>query len=140
MRTICYNKPVRQLIINIPVKDPIVSKSFYESIGFELNAALTDEYATCFNISENTIIALLTAGHFKDAINNNEMVDATKSNEVLLSIGVESKQEVDSFAAKAIKAGGKEIGKPTDFGSIYGCTFTDLDGHQWNIYYMAPKL
>ena len=33
----------------------------------------------------------------------------------------------------------KEIGKPTDYGSIYAATFADLDGHQWNIFHMGSK-
>jgi predicted lactoylglutathione lyase len=127
----------RQLLINLPVRDIQKSRSFFEALGLVLNQKLTDENATCFNIDDNIVIALLPAEHFKGAISGNEVADAEKTNEVLLSVGVESKEDVDSFAAKAAAAGAKEIGKPTDFGPIYGATFADLDGHQWNIFYMT---
>lgn len=129
----------RQILINLPVSNLERSKLFFEELGLVFNKELTDENATCFNIDDNIIIALLPANHFKDAINNNEVVDATKSNEVLLSIGMESNESVDNMYFKAISAKAKEIGKPTDFGSIYGATFADLDGHQWNLFHMVGK-
>jgi predicted lactoylglutathione lyase len=130
---------MRQLIINLPASDIETSKYFFEQVGFALNKELTDENATCFSIDHNIVLAILPTGHFKGAINNNEVVDATKSNEMLLSVGLESKEQVDQMFSKAMSAHAKEIGKPTDFGSIYGATFADPDGHQWNIFYMASE-
>lgn len=127
---------MRQFLINLPSNDPLKSKIFFEELGFLLNKELSDENATCFNIDDNILIALLPANHFKDVINNNEVADTTKTNEVLLSVGVSSTKEVDDIYTRAVTAGGKEIGKPTDYGSIYGATFADLDGHQWNIFFM----
>jgi uncharacterized protein len=127
---------MRQLLINLPASDIQNSKVFFQELGLILNKELTDENATCFNIDDNIVIALLPKEHFKDVINNHEVADTTKSNEVLLAIGLGSKEEVDAMFSKAISAQAKEIGKPTDFGSIYAATFADLDGHQWNIYHM----
>ena len=129
----------RQLLINLPVSDPQKSKNFFEELGLSFNKELTDENATCFNIDDNIVIALLPTEHFKAAIHNNEVVDATKCNEVLLSIGVKTNEEVDVLSSRAVAAGGKEIGKPIDYGSIYAATFADLDGHQWNIFHMIES-
>jgi uncharacterized protein len=61
----------------------------------------------------------------------------TNSTEVLISIGVDSKKEVDELANRAISAGGKSNHVPGKMkGWMYGCLFTDLDGHKWNILYM----
>ncbi|MDB4978566.1 MAG: hypothetical protein JWM56_752 [Candidatus Peribacteria bacterium] len=128
----------RQLLINIPVSDPKKSKRFFEEVGFSLNKELTDEQATCFDIDDNIKIALLPIDHFMSAINNHEVADTSKCNEVLLSIGVTGREEVDIIMTKAIAAGGNKLSEPTDYGSIYGATFADPDGHQWNIYYMEP--
>ena len=65
------------------------------------------------------------------------LVDTQQASEVLLSIDAESKEEVDAMAKKVIEAGGKLFGKPEEHqGWMYGCGFTDLDGHRWNILYM----
>lgn len=126
---------LQQLIINLPVSDIQRSNNFFEALGLVFNEQLTDENATCFNVDDKIIIALLPQNHFKSAINH-EVTDTTKSNEVLLSIGVHSDDEVDIMFSKAISANAKEIGKPTKFGSIYGASFADPDGHQWNIFHM----
>jgi len=41
------------------------------------------------------------------------------------------------LAQKAIEAGGKSNHKPREMDSwMYGCLFTDPDGHSWNVLYM----
>ena len=68
---------------------------------------------------------------------NNEIADTKQATEVLLSIDAESKEEVDEMVMKAVNAGGKSNHKPSEMkGWMYGCVFTDLDGHQWNVLYM----
>jgi len=56
---------------------------------------------------------------------------------VLLSFDAASKEEVDELAAKAIAAGGTSSHKPYEMqGYMYGCVFSDLDGHRWNVLHM----
>ena len=63
--------------------------------------------------------------------------DLSKSTEVLLSIDAQSKQEVDALAQKAIDAGGSSTHSPSEIKDwMYGCLFTDIDGHKWNVLYM----
>jgi len=126
----------KQLLINMPVNNEEESTRFFKAAGFALNEEMSDEQATCFNIDENIIIALLPTAHFKDAINDGHVADAT-THEVLLSIGMESKEEVDGLVDKALVAGGKQAQKTVDMPEIYGRTFTDLDGHLWNIFSMS---
>jgi len=57
--------------------------------------------------------------------------------EVLFSIAAENNKEVDDMAVRAIKAGGKVFTEPAaKDGWMYGCGFSDLDGHRWNSFYM----
>jgi uncharacterized protein len=127
---------ITQMILNLPVRDSQKSRRFFEEIGLRFNQKMTDENATCFDIDDNIVVALLPMEHFQAAVNNKQAIDATQTNEVLLSLGVESTEEVDAFAKKAAAAGGKILGEPKDYGPIYGATFADPDGHQWNIYHM----
>ena len=124
----------KQVLINLPVKDIERSKDFFTKLGFSANSELSDESAACFNINEGVVIALLSESHFKN-ITNNEVADSTKASEVLLAIDTRSKEEVNSLVDNAITAGGTELHEPKDFGWIYGRSFADLDGHQWNIFY-----
>lgn len=64
-------------------------------------------------------------------------VDTSHSAEVIISIGADSREAVDSFIQNVERAGGGIFGKPgeTD-GWMYGAGFADLDGHRWNLLYM----
>jgi uncharacterized protein len=125
----------KQLLINLPVSDSEASVSFFKSLGLSLNEKLSDEHATCFNIEDNIIIALLPADHFKETIMGNNVADS-KTNETLLAISMEGKQEVNDFLDKAVRAGGQELHERVDLPEIYAGSFKDLDGHLWNIFYM----
>ncbi len=65
-----------------------------------------------------------------------EIVDATKSTEVLIALDAESKAKVDEMVSNAVKAGGSIYAEPQDHGWMYQHSFADLDGHQWEILYM----
>ena len=56
--------------------------------------------------------------------------------EVLLSIGADSREEVDQLAKKAAEAGVTVFSEPGGEGWMYGAGFADLDGHRWNVLYM----
>ena len=73
---------------------------------------------------------------FKGFLRNN-VADTTKVNEVLFSFDAESRQEVDEVAAKVKAAGGVVFAEPGESqGWLYGCGFTDPDGHRWNPLFM----
>jgi uncharacterized protein len=129
---------IQELWINLPVKDISKSKTFFTELGFSFNTkhGNTDHSASLLVGQKNTVVMLFDEPTFKSFTNSN-VADAKKATEVLLSIGVESKDEVDELAKKAVAAGGASNHKPTTMqGWMYGCVFTDLDGHQWNVLYM----
>ena len=123
-------------IINLPIKDFAISRLFFVEIGFPLNEALSDENSLCFDISSMTTIALLPNTHFAEATRG-ELADTTKAHEVLISIGKDSEQAVDLMIEAAVKAGGAELHEPIHTNNIYGRSFSDLDGHQWNLFYKS---
>ncbi|MDB5189068.1 MAG: glyoxalase [Parcubacteria group bacterium] len=128
----------KQVIINLPVKDREISKEFFTAMGLSLDAELTDENALCFVVLENVIVALLPEPHFKEA-SMGEVADAAKVNEMLISIGTDSREEVNSLVDNALKAGGSELHEPADMDTIYGRSFADLDHHKWNVFYMRDS-
>ena len=87
--------------------------------------------------NKKTVLNLFTEGMFQGFIGGHPMTNTAQSNEVLFSIGAGSPKEVDELANKAEKAGGTLYGKPGyKDGRMYGCGFTDSDGHRWNVLYM----
>ncbi|HFU3985652.1 TPA: VOC family protein [Streptococcus suis] len=61
---------------------------------------------------------------------------AKSDNEVLISLNVATKEEVDSLIERVEVNGGQITGRPTDAYGFYGASFTDLDGHHFNVIVM----
>lgn len=128
----------KELWINLPVKDVKKSKAFFTSLGFSFNSEHGDtDHSACLMIGQKkTVVMLFDEPTFR-SFTNHETADANLSAEVLVSVDAESKEEVDAMAAKAIAAGGKSNHVPRDMqGWMYGCVFSDPDGHRWNVLYM----
>jgi len=128
----------KDLWINLPSKDVAVSTEFYTALGFERNAMFGDgKHAACFFVSTKKI-ALMLFNHEQFAhFCRSEVADVTRNAEVMISIDAASPDEVDAWASRAEAAGGKVFGKPSPVqGWMYGCGFSDPDGHRWNVLYM----
>ena len=126
---------MRQIFVNLPVKDLAASKSFFTELGFEFNPDFTDESATCMIVDHNIFVMLLVESRFKDFING-DISDATKATEVLTCLSADSKDEVDETVRKALAAGGNAWKPSFEMGPMYGGSFQDLDGHVWELMYM----
>lgn len=125
-----------QIFINLAVKDLDKTKAFFSSLGFSFNQQFTNEQAACMVISEDhSYVMLLVEDFFKTFIKKN-LVDATKSTEVLICLSCDSRSEVDEMVAKAIAAGGSSYKEAKDHGFMYEHGFEDLDGHLWEVMHM----
>ncbi|EMG35897.1 putative lactoylglutathione lyase [Desulfocurvibacter africanus PCS] len=125
----------KQIFVNLPVKDLDKSKEFFGKLGFGFDEQFTDENAACLIIGENIYAMLLTEPLFK-TFTRKEISDARNSTEVLIAMDAGSRAEVDEMVSKARQAGGSIYMEPMDQGWMYGHSFADLDGHQWEIVYM----
>jgi uncharacterized protein len=125
----------KQIFINLPVKDLKKSITFFKKLGFKFNPQFTDDKAACMIIGENIYSMLLLEKFFK-SFTKKKVADAKKTTEVLIAIDVKSRKDVDRMIKKAVAAGGSLYNKPQDHGWMYGHSFADLDGHQWEVLYM----
>jgi uncharacterized protein len=125
-----------QIFLNLPVKDVAAAQRFYTALGYSINPQFTGEQSACVVISEHISAMLLSEPHFKD-FTDNEIAD-TKTTEVIIALSAESRTAVDELAVKALAAGGSEPKAPQDHGFMYGRSFTDLDGHHWEVMWMDP--
>jgi len=128
----------KQFWINLPVKNIHKSKEFFTKLGFKFNTVHGNtENSACLLIGEKEVVVMLFDEPTFKGFTNNEITSTKQSTEVLLSIDAQSKEEVDEMVKKAIAAGGSSNHIPKEMqGFMYGCVFTDLDGHRWNVLYM----
>ncbi len=126
-----------KIFVNLPVKDLNKAITFFTQLGFKFNPQFTDETATCMIVAEDIFVMLLTEAKFK-TFTPKQICDATKSTEVLVCLSSESREKVDETVRKAVAAGGTTYNKPQDHGFMYAHGFQDLDGHIWELIYMAP--
>ena len=124
-----------KIFLNLAVKDLKKSIDFFTTLGFSFNPQFTDEQATCMIIGENIFAMLVTEQRFKD-FTKKEICNAHKNTEVLIAIDADSREKVDEMVKTAVDAGGSIYMEPQDYGWMYGHSFADLDGHQWEIIYM----
>lgn len=124
-----------RIFVNLPVKDLQRSIEFFTQLGFSFNPQFTDENAACMVISEHIYAMLLIEARFSD-FTKKPIADATQTTEVLLGLDAESREAVDETVRKAVAAGGTIYAEPQDHGWMYGHSFADLDGHQWEMLYM----
>lgn len=125
----------KKIFINLPVADLQKAMSFYTAIGFSNNPQFTDDTAACMVLSEEIYVMLLTHPKFK-AFTQKQIGDSFKTASVINSLSVDSNEEVNAMAEKAVKAGGKQPSEPKDYGFMQQRSFEDLDGHLWEVLYM----
>ncbi|HEX7845750.1 MAG TPA: VOC family protein [Chitinophagaceae bacterium] len=125
-----------KIFVNLPVKDLQRSIEFFSHLGFSFNLQFTDDKAACLVINEGSIYAMLITEEFFRTFTKKPISDAKKNTEVLIALDAESRKEVDTMIRKAIEAGGSTYMDAQDHGWMYGHSFADLDGHQWEVLYM----
>jgi uncharacterized protein len=126
---------MKQIFINLAVKDLQKSMDFYTKMGFTNNPQFSDDSGKCMVWSENIFVMIMTHEKFK-TFASKPLAD-TKSNLAgLFSLSVDSLDEVNRITNEAINAGGTEPSEMRDYGFMQQRTIEDFDGHTWEVFYM----
>ncbi|MGX9292199.1 VOC family protein [Bacillus sp. A015] len=128
----------KHLYINLPVKHVKESRVFFEQLGFDFQQQFTNDQAACLVIDDTITVMLLSLKHFQ-SISEKQLVDAKQASEVIISMRVDSREEVDELVEQAIAAGGSPFKEKQDHDFMYGWSFQDLDGHLWEVFYMDEE-
>ena len=127
----------KQIWLNLPVKNIEKSKQFFSSIGFSFNEEYSNEHSACMLVGDKNFVVMLFEETMFASFVQNTIADTQTHSEMLISIDAESRQEVEELAQKVDEAGGVVFAKPSENqGWMYGCGFSDLDGHRWNVLFM----
>ncbi|KQW99473.1 VOC family protein [Flavobacterium sp. Root420] len=126
---------MKQVFINLAVKDIEKSMNFYTQLGFTNNPQFSDDTAKCMVWSENIFVMIMTHEKFK-TFATKPLAD-TKSNLAgLFSLSMDSVDEVNNLVTNGLKAGGIEPNELRDYGFMQQRTIEDLDGHTWEVFFM----
>lgn len=129
----------KQIIFNLAVKDLDKSRAFFSALGFSFNPQYSGEHTAYMNIVDGSIHAMLMTEAFFTSLIDKRLAQAKEANEVIICLSCESREEVDSLIAKAVAAGGRTPHPPEDHGFMYDQGFEDIDGHLWNLVWVAPQ-
>jgi predicted lactoylglutathione lyase len=120
---------------NLAVADLDRAVAFFSELGFTFDARFTDETATAMVVNDQAVVMLLVKERFAD-FTKKELVDPRTHTETILALSADSREEVDRFADRALAAGGSPANEPVELDFMYGRSFQDPDGHQWEIIWM----
>lgn len=125
----------KMIFVNLPVADLKRSMAFYEAIGGRNEPMFTDETAACMVFSDTIHVMLLTHPKFAQ-FTPKRIADASQTSEVLIAVSLDSREDVDAMAEKALATGGREPRERQDMGFMYSRAFEDPDGHIWEPLWM----
>jgi len=126
------------IFVNVATSDLERSKAFYTALGCDINPLFTDENAACIVWDENVYFMVLTKEYFA-TFTDKQLVDPTTHAQVLIAIGRDSREHVDSTIAAGVAAGGSEPTEPQDLGFMYSRDLDDPDGNGIEFVYMEPQ-
>lgn len=125
---------MRMVFLNLPIADVAASERFFTALGFSVNPEFKDETTTCIVVEENIIVLLHLPAKWERFLHSQPSPAGT--NEVMIALSGESKEAVLELKEKALAHGGAAYGEDQDYGSMYGVSFLDPDGHVWECTWM----
>ena len=125
----------KKIWANLAVTDLDRTTKFYTALGFKPNGASNE--LTSFIIGENDFVINFFINDILKTAIKGELADLQQGNEVVFTLGAQSRKEVDNWEKVVSRAGGKIVSRPEEFGEgYYGFVFADPDGHKFNVFYM----
>jgi predicted lactoylglutathione lyase len=125
----------RMIFVNLPVTDLSASRAFYTALGFEINEMFSDDTAVSVVVSDTIVLMLLTRDRFGDFVTG-PVGDPRAATTSILCLSAASPDEVDDLVGRALASGGGEWLPRLTEGPMYGHSFTDPDGHVFEVLHM----
>ncbi|MEN4760871.1 VOC family protein [Chryseobacterium sp. C39-AII1] len=128
---------INQIFVNLPVKDIQKTKEFWTNIGFPINDQISDEKVVCIVMSDNIQVMFLEEEFFQTF--SERPVPKGDTTQVLVAIGLDSREEVDQVVNVAVANGAYQHEEAQDHGWMYQNSFWDINGHGWNVIFADPS-
>jgi len=126
---------VTSITVNLPVRDLARSTRLLRRLGFEVDPMFAEENdMELIRLGSNIYVMLNSESRF-ESISRKELADTTRQAEAILQFRVDSREQVDEIVDTAFSEGCTAIHEPNESGPIYGRSFQDLDGHNWDFFF-----
>ena len=126
---------MKQVFINLAVKDVEKSMNFYTRLGFTNNPQFSDDQGKCMVWSDTIYVMLLSHEKFM-GFTKKPLADTKNAIAGLFALSVESTEQINKIVENGLKAGGSEPVPMTDYGFMQQRVIEDFDGHTWEIFFM----
>jgi len=127
------------IFLNLPTADLERGSAFFTALGWERNAQFSDDTAASHVVSDTIVVMLLTHEKF-DSFLKEGQERTTHGVPALYCLSADSRDAVDALCAKAAAAGGSVPEDAQDYGFMYGRSFSDPDGHAFEVMWMDPAV
>ncbi|MBJ7357720.1 VOC family protein [Nocardioides sp.] len=123
------------LVVALPTEDRVAAHAFARALGLDTPGELADDGVPeplRVVVNERASVMYVPTGGF-GWVTAGRDVARRGTAECLLSLAVSSPAEVDDLVARAAAAGGAEVTAPQQQPWGYTGTFSDPDGHLWEV-------
>ena len=126
---------MKQIFINLPVRNLLASVNFYTQLGFVPNPVFSFDDQKCMAWSDQILLMLQNYEMFQTG-NGKPIPDPKEHTNCSFTLPVESVEQMNKMVEAALKNGASEIlpKMVEDFMQVR--TISDLDGHIWGIIYL----
>lgn len=126
----------RMIFVNLPVTDLQRSLAFYQAVGATPDPRFCDDSAAAVSFTESIHAMLLTHERFA-TFTDRKIIDAHREAQAAFCMSEDSREAVDARVEAAVAAGGLADPNPVqDHGFMYGRSYADPDGHNWEPMWM----
>ena len=122
------------VFVNLPVSDLARSREFFTAVGYEFDERICDGNGLGLKLGPN-IYAMLLERDFFASFHHAETAEPGR-HELLTCLSAHDREEVDAVVDRAVAAGATQVGTTEQGGFMYGRSYSDLDGHIWEILWM----
>jgi predicted lactoylglutathione lyase len=126
---------MKQLFINLPVKNVDAAMQFYTQLGFTVNPLFTFDNQKCMVWSDQIYLMLQSYEMFQSG-NTKNMANPKENTIATFTLPVASLDQLNEMVENGLKAGGTEPKPASDEGFMQVRNIEDLDGHHWGIIYL----
>ncbi|QHC67888.1 hypothetical protein Q0F99_05155 [Rathayibacter oskolensis] len=126
------------LFITCPVESVERATAFYTALGWTLDAGMSSESASCFEIAPGQYVMLGSREMYASVGGTEELIGGPGTpSKVTVSFDLGSREAVDELTERAGAAGGR-IGDTDEYPFMYQRQFDDPDGYHYSPFWMKP--
>jgi uncharacterized protein len=125
------------IFVTLPVRDLAAARAFYEALGLRIEENSSDEHSAAVVVDATITVRLMTREAFAGLVPG-QVGDPAAGTTVVNVLAVDSRADVDDLVSRAASAGGRSSRPVSEDEASYTGSFTDPDGHVWEVTAMEP--